>query len=82
MTRKVLDLRLDGLHIVCIMRNPISEPNPFRVYKVASGYRRQIAKYGDILSVICFLKDLYMDGADTFSMVQIVEWAKSRGSIF
>lgn len=82
MKRKVLDICLDGFHLECIRINREGENNPFRVYKVSSGHKRQIAKYGDFLSVVCFIRDLYTDGADTFSTPQIVEWAKARGNIY
>lgn len=80
MRRKVLDICLDGFHIVCIRTS--DKYNPFRVYKVCGNHRRQIAKYGEFLSVICFIKDLYIAGADTMTMAEIVEWAKETGSIF
>ena len=72
--RKVLDIRLDGFHIVCIMYK--EGLNPFRVYRVTADHRRQIAKYGDFISVLCFVRDLYIAGADTLTFPQLVEWAK------
>ena len=80
MTKKVLDICLDGFHLTCIRTS--DKYNPFRVYSVCAGHRRQIAKYGDFLSVICFIKDLYIQGADTYTMDQLVQWAKETGSIF
>lgn len=80
MRKKVLDICLDGVHIECIRIN--GNNNPFRVYRVSSGHRRQIAKYGDFLSVVYFIRDFYSDGADTMTLVETVEWARERGSIF
>lgn len=79
-TKKVLDISLDGFHVVAIRTS--DRNNPFRVYRVCTGHRRQIAKYGDFLSVVCFIGDLYRDGADTMTMEELVSWAKARGSIF
>ena len=72
MSRKVLDICLDGFHLVCIRTD---DKNPFRVYRLNNGHRMQIAKYGDFLSVICFIKDLYIAGADTFNTPMLREWA-------
>ena len=80
MTKKVLKIKLDGCYLECIKTEGII--NPFRVYKVAAGRRRQIAKYGDFFSVICFLKDFYREGADTMTTPDVIVWAKERGSIF
>lgn len=80
MSRKVLDICLDGFHITCVRTS--DKYNPFRVYHICNGHRMQIAKYGEFLSVICFIKDLYLAGADTFTMPQLKEWALSVGSIW
>lgn len=81
MKKKVLDICLDGFHVICI-RDKEVKYNPFRVYKVSNGHRRQIAKYGDFLSVICFLKDIYVAGVDTFSTPELLKWAKETGALF
>lgn len=80
MSKKVMGITLDGFRLECIRTD--DKYNPFRVYRIWTGHRRQIAKYGDFLSVICFIRDLYLDGADTMTMVDLVQWAKDRGSIF
>ena len=80
MSKKVIDICLDGFHLTCI--RTADKYNPFRVYRVCAGHRRQIAKYGDFFSVICFIKDLYLEGADTFTMDRLVQWAKDVGSIW
>lgn len=81
MSKKVLDIQLDGFHLVCIRINREGEYNPFRVYKVVAGHRRQIAKYGDFFSVICFIQQVYMEGADTFTMPEMLAWARQKRSI-
>ena len=80
MSRKVMDICLDGFHLVCI--KTADKVNPFRVYRITENHRRLIAKYGDFMSVIYFVRDLYTAGADTFTLAQLVQWAKSTGSIW
>lgn len=79
MTKKVLNICLDGCHIECIRTE--DKRNPFRVYKVFCGHRKLIARYGDFLSVICFIKDFYIAGADTMNTPELIQWAKETGSI-
>ena len=79
MSKKVMDICLDGFHLVCI--RTADKMNPFRVYRVISNHRRQIAKYGDFMSVVIFVRDLYTEGADTFTLEQLIQWSKSRGSL-
>ena len=76
---KVLDIREGGIRIICLRTN--YKVNPYRVYRVDFGHRRQIAKYGDFTSVMCFVKDLYIYGADVLTMPQLVDWAKQRGAL-
>lgn len=78
-TKKVMDIRHDGFHLVCVEIR--GDRNPFRVYRVTNNHRRQIAKYGDFLSVIWFLLDLYRDGVDTMTLSGCIQWAKARGCI-
>ena len=80
MGQRVLDIRMDGFRLVCYRTK--SKTNPFRVYRLYCGHRRQIAKYGDFMSVIYFIRDLYTTGADTFSMPELVAWAKEVGAIY
>lgn len=80
MQKKVLDIGLDGVHLVCI--RIAGDRNPYRVYRLAGGRRRQIAKYGDFMSVLCFLREFYQDGVDTMTLTDTVDWAKKRGAIW
>ena len=80
MTKKVMNISLDGCHLECIRSD--DRYNPYRVYKIGGGHRRQIAKYGDFLSVLWFLQRFYTDGVDTMSMPEVVAWAKKTGSIW
>ena len=79
-TRKVLKIQLDGCHIECIRTD--DKYNPYRVYKILGVHRRQIAKYGEFVSVLCFLKDFYIAGCDTMTTSDVIAWAKETGSIF
>lgn len=78
--KKVLDIRLGGKHIECIRTD--DRYNPFRVYLKTVNHRRQIAKYGDFLSVIDFIRDYYTEGIDSLTLSQTVEWAKAIEAIF
>jgi hypothetical protein len=79
MIKKVLKITIDGCWIECVRME--DKMNPFRVYRVTATHRRQIAKYGDFLSVIYFLRDFYQDGVDTMSLPEVLSWAKARGCI-
>lgn len=78
--KKVLDIRLDGKHIECIRTD--DRYNPFRVYLKTVNHRRQIAKYGEFLSVIDFIRVYYTEGIDSLTLSQTVEWAKAVEAIF
>lgn len=78
-SRKVLDIREGGIHIICLMTD--YKVNPYRVYRVDFGHRRQIAKYGDFISVMWFVRDIYAYGADVLPMPQLIDWAKQRGAL-
>lgn len=78
--KKVLDIRLDGKHIECIRTD--DRYNPFRVYLKTVNHRRQIAKYGEFLSVVDFIRVYYTEGIDSLTLSQTVEWAKAIEAIF
>lgn len=79
MTKLVMKIRLDGCNIDCIRTD--DKYNPFRVIRVSGGHRRQIAKYGDFMSVIYFLRDFYQAGMNTMPMYDVIRWAKEVQSI-
>ena len=79
---KVMNICMDGFHIECIRINDKNEYNPFRVYRVTQEHRRQIAKYGDFMSVIHFIWQIYRDGLDVVPLHELLEWAKETGSIW
>jgi hypothetical protein len=78
-TKKVLDIQLDGFHLTCI--RTADKRNPYRVYRVWAGHRRQIDKYSDFVSVIMMIRDLYIDGADKFTVHELMDWGKRRGCL-
>ena len=75
-TRKVLDIHENGTHIVCI--RTADRYNHYKVYKVWAGHRKLLVKYGDFISVICFLKDFYLEGMDSMPYTEAVEQIKKR----
>lgn len=76
---KILDIHLDGVHLECYKVE--DSWNPFRVYRKVCNHTRQIAKYGDFFSVLCFLKDFYRAGVDTMTLADTISWAKETRSI-
>ena len=80
MTKMVMKICLDGCHLQCIRTD--DKYNPFRVIKITAGHRRQIAKYGDFMSVLYFIKDFYQTGMDTMPTSEVIRLAKKTGSIF
>ena len=74
MTRKVLDIHLEGNHLVCVKTD--DDRYPFRLYRVTYSQRKQIAKYSNFFSVIVFIKDFYLNGVDSMTLAESVEWAK------
>lgn len=79
-TRKFLDICAGGKHLVGIETS--DRRNPYRVYLKTRYSRRQIAKYGDFMSVLYFIKDFYLAGIDSMTTPEVIEWAKQTGSIF
>lgn len=78
--KKVLDIRLDGKHIECIRTD--DRYNPFRVYLKTPNHRRQVAKQGDFLSVIDFIRVYYTEGIDSLTLPETIEWSKAVGALF
>ena len=86
---KVLDV-FDGFHLECIKickKAGESEPvNPYRLYITYNGrtknglfyskHRKQIAAYGDLISVLCFIKDLYLNGIDCQPINYVISWSR------
>ena len=60
--RKVLEVNEYGFHYVAVKYEgyPV---NPYRIYRVwwdMGWHRQQVAKYGDMRSVVCHIRDLIM----------------------
>ena len=87
-TMKVLDIA-DSIHLVCI-KHISSNSNPYRLYIVYSqqneyGYytkrRKQLAAYGNMASVICHIKDMYVNDVHLNSIDFIIKWNKAYTSL-
>jgi len=81
--KKILDINEGGSHLMVVRRNDPKDYNPYRIYLIISATgaplrRRLLEKYGDFPSVLCFLKDFYLDGIDTMCYNEIVDWLRSR----
>ena len=88
---KVLDT-CDFVHLVCIKRTDPEEVNPYRLYIVYSGRneqygyytekRKQVAKYADMASVICMIKDLYINGMEHKPVSEVISWCERYYNLF
>ena len=78
MAKKVLDINTDGFRIMCLQTN--DRYNPYRVYRIwgypGCMHRWQIEKYGDFMSVIYFIRDIYRYAVDTMPINQMLQWCK------
>lgn len=88
-THKVLDI-CDYIHLVCIKIDNETELNPYRLYieypvKNKYGYytthKKQIAKYGNMASILCMVKDMYIEFMQHKSINQILAWCKEYNGI-
>lgn len=81
--QKILDVNEGRMHLVCIKHFDRSDYNPYRVYAVISipgapVRKRQLVKYGDFVSVLCFIKDFYLNGLDSMPVCDIIQYIKER----
>lgn len=78
-THKIMDIRLDGVHLECIRKS--GDMNPYRVYRLAGDHKRQIAKYSDFISVLYLITEFYSQGIDTMTIAETISWSKEWGSL-
>ena len=79
---KCMDINVGGAHLECVFVKAEERRNPYRVFLKPDCYHRaQIAKYGDWLSVVYFIRDFFMDGMNTRTREEVRTWAKEHGSI-
>lgn len=81
--KKILDINTGSVHLTCIQSLDRREWNPYRIYLITSVTgspvrKRQLQKYGDFHSVLCFLKDFYLDGLDTMCYTEMVGKIRSQ----
>lgn len=77
-TRKVIDLNIDGTHLVCIEHLDHKKADPYRIYRIASGHRRQLVRYSDFMSVLYFLVEFFRDGMDAMTLSEQLETIKKQ----
>ena len=82
MTKRILDLHEGRTHIQCIHTDS-DRYNPYHVYLVVSATgtpirRRLLIKYGDFMSVLCFIKQFFQDGLDALPYCDMMESIRSR----
>ena len=82
---KVLDINY-YIRIVCIKDIDENKNNPFRLFLVyraidkhtyPTQHKKLIAKYGNMESVLCHIKDLYMSGIQYRPIDDILAWNKA-----
>lgn len=83
-TMKVFDVQ-DNIHLICI-KNNMAANNPYRLYLIYNarhetyGYytqrRKCIAQYGDMASILCHVRDMYVNGIQYRSVPDIIAWNK------
>ena len=76
MTRKVADIRTPGCHLICLQMD--DKYNPYHIYTVCSSHRKQLTKYADFISVVCFIREFYLDGMDAKTTTEILRWVANR----
>lgn len=76
-TKKIIDIKTDSIHISVIQIMNRHEMNPYRIYRLYNGHRKQLVKYGDLISVFCFLKWFFQDGLDVITLPEQVEAVKN-----
>lgn len=86
-TKKVLDI-CDKIHLFCTCTYSENEANPYRLYfeyyaldlnkhPYPTKHRKCIAKYGDIGSVLCMIKDIYTHNIHHRPSAYIISWCKA-----
>ena len=78
MAKKVMDIRDGGCHLEVLDLDNRRMENKYQIRLIRSGHKNVIAAYGDWISVLCFLKDFYLEGMDTMTLVEIKEWWRER----
>ena len=82
---KVMSITDSICHLVCI-RDYYAKYNPYLLYLVypakdRNGYptrhRKLLAKYGDMTSVACYIRDLYLFGFVWKTVSEILAWNES-----
>ena len=83
-TYKVLDIDY-FVRLVCIKQFGNYANNPFRLYIIyrttdenhyPKEHKKLIAKYGDMESVLCHIKDMYLSGIQYRPIDDILAWNK------
>lgn len=76
MTRKVMDIRTPGCHLICLQMD--DKYNPYHIYTVCGSHRKQLTKYADFVSVASFIRDFYVDGMDARTTTEVLWWVANR----
>lgn len=82
-TYKVLDIH-DRIHLVCTYTQNATDPYrlylTYKSYDSTKGYtathKHLIAKYADMTSVICMIKDIYINYVQNKPIDQVLAWCK------
>lgn len=81
--KKILDINEGRTHLVCLRLSDPKEYNPYRIYLIISPTgapirKRLLEKYGDFPSVLCFIRNFYIEGINTMCYTEMVRWIQSN----
>lgn len=83
---KVLEITDSILALECIRDNE-SNRNPYSLYLVFPDYdrngyptrhRKCLASYGNMESIVCHIRDLYIAGFSSMSKAEVLAWHKEH----
>ena len=80
--RKVMELREGGVWIVVKKVVDKDKYNPFRIYLKSMYHVKLIAKYADILSCVCYIREYFMEGMNAKTEKEVVDWSKKRMALY
>ena len=80
--KKVMDIDEGGSHLVVYKSYDKKDFNPYKIYLIISGHgelpvrKKLLDKYCDILSVVYFVRNFYLDGVNKMTYEDTLAWAR------
>ena len=79
---KVMELHDEGVWIVIKKVSDKDRYNPYRIYLRNGNHVRLIAKYADMLSCVCYVREFFMEGLNDKTEEEVVDWSKKRMALY